>query len=186
MRTKAVWWLLQSVWFPADFSAHALYWRRFSVDVPANMSRCARAGCPVLVDFPGSGGSIYSQRAWTQWYAYQEQVDEPFILVTMEGSPDAIAPKETILTCTAKDSPEECMKISGGGQQPHLLERLLVLHTQPLSTFGFLQVKYFLDPQNAENNGPLPSTSVQRPLFCVLLRSRYSESSNCCFFGAQM
>ena len=103
------------VGFPLTFSAHALYWRRFSVDVPANMSRCPRAGCPVLVDFPGSGGSIYSHRAWTQWYAYQEQVDEPFILVTMEGSPDAIAPKEMILTCTAQDSPEECMKISSGG-----------------------------------------------------------------------
>ena len=79
--------------FPLTFSAHALYWRRFSVDVPANMSRCPRAGCPVLVDFPGSDGSIYSQRAWTQWYAYREQVDEPFILVTMEVLQTPLRPR---------------------------------------------------------------------------------------------
>ncbi|OLP97782.1 hypothetical protein AK812_SmicGene19826 [Symbiodinium microadriaticum] len=102
--------------FPLSFNSHVLYWRRFGVDVPADIGRCQSSGCPVLVDFPGSGGSIYSQRGWTQWYAYQDQLEsEPFLLVTMEGSPDAVVPEQEILPCSPEQSPQECADESSGG-----------------------------------------------------------------------
>jgi dienelactone hydrolase len=77
--------------FPLSFSSTALYWRRFGVDVPRE---CEPGGssCPLLFDFHGSYDSLYTQRNWTMWYQYQAQVppEKKFILVTPEGSPDAV------------------------------------------------------------------------------------------------
>lgn len=75
--------------FPLSFGKYPLYWRRFGVDVPRE---CEAISCPVLFDFHGSYDSLYSQRSWTQWYQYQSKVPpkSKFVLVTLEGSPDAI------------------------------------------------------------------------------------------------
>lgn len=75
--------------FPLSFSKTALYWRRFGVDTPPE---CERPGCPVLFDFHGSYDSLYTQRNWTKWWKYLAQVEpsKKFILVTPEGSPDAV------------------------------------------------------------------------------------------------
>eukprot|EP00929_Paragymnodinium_shiwhaense_P118558 TRINITY_DN9047_c0_g1_i10.p1 TRINITY_DN9047_c0_g1~~TRINITY_DN9047_c0_g1_i10.p1 ORF type:complete len:384 (-),score=59.75 TRINITY_DN9047_c0_g1_i10:269-1420(-) len=78
------------VWtFPLRFDSVTTYDRRFGVDIP---EACKEVGalCPILVDFHGAYDSLYSQRAWTKWYRYQEVVPEKFILVTPEGSPDAV------------------------------------------------------------------------------------------------
>jgi len=118
VETKASGGLFMVFTFPLTFNSHALYNRRFGVDLPANLSRCGSSGCPILVDFPGSGGSIFSQRGWTQWYAYQDEIPEPhepYILVTMEGSPDAIAPAGDILPCTREESPQKCADKSMAG-----------------------------------------------------------------------
>jgi len=90
--------------FPLSFSSTALYWRRFGVDVPRE---CEREGssCPVLFDFHGSYDSLYTQRNWTKWYQYQAQVspEKKFILVTPEGSPDAVTYFEAKLNDDASD-----------------------------------------------------------------------------------
>ncbi|CAK0850732.1 unnamed protein product, partial [Prorocentrum cordatum] len=90
--------------FPLSFSSTALYWRRFGVDVPRE---CEREGssCPVLFDFHGSYDSLYTQRNWTKWYQYQAQVspEKQFILVTPEGSPDAVTYFEAKLNDDASD-----------------------------------------------------------------------------------
>lgn len=75
--------------FPLSFSNFTIYRRRFGIDVP---KECMHESCPVLFDFHGSYDSLYSQRYWTKWYKYLAQVpaDKKFVLVTPEGSPDAV------------------------------------------------------------------------------------------------
>ncbi|CAE7557743.1 unnamed protein product [Symbiodinium pilosum] len=114
-RTKPSGGLFMVFEFSLSFNAHVLYRRRFGVDLPASFSSCGSSGCPILVDFPGSGGSIFSQRGWTQWYDYQDEVEETFVLVTMEGSPDAVVPDDMILPCTPEETPQECADTSKAG-----------------------------------------------------------------------
>ena len=81
------------VWkFPLPFvsSNFTTYWRRFGVDLPGNLDVACEGGCPVIVDFHGSGGSVYTQREWTNTHEYQNKTAKKFILVTVEGSPDLI------------------------------------------------------------------------------------------------
>lgn len=75
--------------FPLGFSDFTIYRRRFGIDVPAE---CLSRSCPTLFDFHGSYDSLFSQRYWTKWYRYLAKLptELKFILVTPEGSPDAV------------------------------------------------------------------------------------------------
>mmetsp|Transcript_93561 Transcript_93561/g.227307 ORF Transcript_93561/g.227307 Transcript_93561/m.227307 type:complete len:629 (+) Transcript_93561:148-2034(+) len=100
--------------FTLVFDSYRSYWRRFGVDLPSLQARkrCPKEGCPILVDFPGSGDTVYTQRAWTRWFEYQDEAPQPYILVTMEGSPDAVAKPGTakgdVLPCDNNTEPKVC------------------------------------------------------------------------------
>jgi dienelactone hydrolase len=97
--------------FPLMFDSLTFYWRRFGVDMP---SKCqpgqSAAPCPILVDFHGSFDSLYSQRAWTKWYKYQKQPEANFILLTPEGSPDALTTGKILNDCNTTGT--ECISSS--------------------------------------------------------------------------
>lgn len=87
--------------FPLMFSNHTIYVRRFGVDMPRE---CLWIQCPLVVDFHGSYDSLFSQRAWTEWYKYQANTTKKFVLLTPEGSPDAISKPGAILNdCNTTD-----------------------------------------------------------------------------------
>merc|ERR1712232_506781 len=86
--------------FRLQFEGKTFYWRRFGVDMPkACEAGQAAAPCPLLVDFHGSFDSLYSHRSWTKWYVYQKTSKTPFILLTPEGSPDAMTTGEVLNDC---------------------------------------------------------------------------------------
>lgn len=90
-----------TVWkFPLGFSQSMLFWRRFAVDMPTECQNRTDDGCPILFDFHGSYDSLYTQRLWTGWYKYQESLPlgQKFILVTPEGSPDAVTWPARVVT----------------------------------------------------------------------------------------
>jgi len=80
--------------FTLRFDTHTWYVRRFGVDMP---KECVNESCPLVVDFHGSYDSLFSQRAWTQWYQYQATTEKKFVLLTPEGSPDAVLRPRKIL-----------------------------------------------------------------------------------------
>jgi len=89
--------------FSLGFDDSRAYWRRFGVDVPGPeaMKKCPTTGCPILFDFPGSGESVVSHRGWSKWYRYQDKAAAPYILVTMEGSPDSVMDPSRVLNGTS-------------------------------------------------------------------------------------
>lgn len=79
--------------FPLTWTHFTMFTRRYGVDVPTECEKKKEGhSCPVLFDFHGSYDSLYSQREKTGWHEYLAQVDpkHKFILVTPEGSPDAV------------------------------------------------------------------------------------------------
>jgi len=96
------------VWtFVLRFDSHSYYLRRFGVDMPTECINKTQK-CPLLVDFHGSYDSLYSQRAWTGWFKYQAKTTKKFVLLTPEGSPDALMKPGKILNdCNKSNS--ECL-----------------------------------------------------------------------------
>ncbi|CAE8614297.1 unnamed protein product [Polarella glacialis] len=145
-----------TVWnFNLVFSDLSAYTRRFAVDVPGDMSSCSPQGCPILFDFPGSGGDVYSQRAWTTWFKYQAHVKSKFILVTMEGSPDAVADPGQILVGNAAMSDTELVghvsdgstswNVLGWGDPTPVLSREGGCNTDSTATC----THHAMDPENS-------------------------------------
>mmetsp|Transcript_75791 Transcript_75791/g.190633 ORF Transcript_75791/g.190633 Transcript_75791/m.190633 type:complete len:641 (+) Transcript_75791:53-1975(+) len=98
------------VWqFPLVFNNFTIYWRRFGVDLPKDPDVSCESGCPVIVDFPGSGGSVYTQREWTKWYQFQANTTNKFILVTVEGSPDGITFADQVLLGNENSTSKELL-----------------------------------------------------------------------------
>lgn len=143
--------------FPLQFNKYVVYLRRFGVDVPAE---CAvgqpSAPCPVLVDFHGSGDSLFSQRAWTKWHKYLTQVRNKFILLTPEGSPDALYKESDILN-DCNDTSDDCIgssatswNVLGWGNMAVPLNRSSVCGSQDPKAKSFSYCfKSTLDPNRS-------------------------------------
>ena len=52
---------------------------------------------------------------WHPRYKYQEEHKKKFVLLTVEGSPDALSPQDEILPCNFYDDPKECVQKSYAG-----------------------------------------------------------------------
>eukprot|EP00928_Gymnodinium_smaydae_P071342 TRINITY_DN54964_c0_g1_i1.p1 TRINITY_DN54964_c0_g1~~TRINITY_DN54964_c0_g1_i1.p1 ORF type:complete len:548 (+),score=36.60 TRINITY_DN54964_c0_g1_i1:64-1644(+) len=98
--------------YALQFDRFVFYARRFGVDVPVECTPGqASAPCPILVDFHGSSDSLYSQRAWTKWHEYLRDASSKYILLTPEGSPDALYREGEILH-DCNDTSDHCIGTS--------------------------------------------------------------------------
>jgi len=72
-------------------SSSKIYQRNFAVDLPGSFDICdTETKLPILVDFHGYQFNLISQRYWSRWVVFQQQNEQDFILVTPDGSGDAI------------------------------------------------------------------------------------------------